>query len=54
MQRALWALALAALSAALSSGCNRNDTPASPTPAAPGAEERVLRIYNWSDYIGFT
>ena len=51
MQRALWALALAALSAALSSGCNRNGAPA--TPAAPAAEERVLRIYNWSDYIGF-
>ena len=48
MQRTLWALALAALSAGLSSGCDRNDTPATPV-----AEERVLRIYNWSDYIGF-
>jgi len=51
MQRALWALA--ALSAALSGGCHRNGAPALPTPAAPVAEERVLRIYNWSDYIGF-
>ena len=53
MQRALRALALAALSAALSGGCHRNGAPALPTPAAPVAEERVLRIYNWSDYIGF-
>ncbi len=40
----------------LAAACGKTPAPASETagatPAAPAAEEKVLNIYNWSDYIG--
>ena len=34
-------------------GCSQSAPPAPVSPAVPAAEERVLHIYNWDDYIGF-
>ena len=48
---ALFACVCAALALG---GCARSTPPATPAGAAPAPrEERVLRIYNWDDYIGF-
>ena len=32
-------------------GCGRQPEPAGPQAAAPAAEDKVLNVYNWSDYI---
>ncbi len=46
-------MALAA-SALLLDSCGRAPPPSAAAPAAaPSTEERVLRVYNWDDYIGF-
>ncbi|HEX5756891.1 MAG TPA: extracellular solute-binding protein, partial [Arenimonas sp.] len=40
------------IAAALSVACSRSEPEAEPVAAAPAVdEERVLNIYNWSDYI---
>jgi putrescine transport system substrate-binding protein len=55
MNKHLWILALSAV--ALASCGKKEDTPASASapaaaaPAAASAEEKVLNIYNWPDYI---
>ena len=50
MNKLVWSLALAALSLA---GCGKNTQAPAPTTAAVAvnAEEKVLNIYNWPDYI---
>lgn len=42
-----------AVSVAVLGGCGKKEEPAAaaPAPAAPPAEEKVLNIYNWPDYI---
>jgi putrescine transport system substrate-binding protein len=45
-RRALLAAAVLALTA-----CGSRPGPANPGSASPAAEEKVLNIYNWSDYI---
>jgi putrescine transport system substrate-binding protein len=47
---AAWALPAALLLLAACGG----DRPAEPAPPAPAAEEKVLNVYNWSDYTGPT
>jgi putrescine transport system substrate-binding protein len=59
MKKHIWILALGAL--ALAACSKKEEPPAAPTPAAtasapaaapaPAAEEKVLNIYNWPDYI---
>jgi len=44
-------LAIAIATTGLLSACNKSPAPAEGTAAAPAAEEKVLNIYNWSDYI---
>ena len=44
--------ALAALAAALLSACGGGSHSATGKDADKGAEQRVLNIYNWADYIG--
>ena len=50
MNKLVWSLALAALSLA---GCGKNTQAPAPAtaPVAVNAEEKVLNIYNWPDYI---
>ena len=50
MNKLFWSLALAALSLA---GCGKNTQAPAPAtaPVAVNAEEKVLNIYNWPDYI---
>ena len=42
-----------AMASVLSVACGKQETaaPAAAVPAAPVAEEKVLNVYNWSDYI---
>ena len=44
---------LVAMASVLSVACGKQETaaPAAAVPAAPVAEEKVLNVYNWSDYI---
>jgi putrescine transport system substrate-binding protein len=47
---------LATLTAVSLNACGRAPSPETAragAPAAPSTEERVLRVYNWDDYIGF-
>ena len=48
LNRSLMALGLACVGA-----CTHSATPTASASAAQPHEERVLRIYNWDDYIGF-
>jgi putrescine transport system substrate-binding protein len=49
--RARAAILIAAIALSVA-GCGKKDEQAAaPTPAAPVEEEKVLHVYNWSDYI---
>ena len=50
MNSTIRSLSIAAVAALLAAGCGgKSDAPAG--PATPAAEEKVLNVYNWSDYI---
>ncbi len=49
MNKPLWSLAIATL--ALSACGKKEEAPASTAAPAPAAEEKVLNVYNWPDYI---
>jgi len=54
MRNTIRTAALALLAAAAVSACGRSPQEQTATPAAPAApatEEKVLNVYNWSDYI---
>ena len=53
MNSTIRSLSIAAVAAFLAAGCGgKSDAPAGPaTPAASAAEDKVLNVYNWSDYI---
>lgn len=54
MSNTIHAAAVMLLAAACAAGCGRKPEPASaeaPAGAAPAAEEKLLNVYNWSDYI---
>ena len=48
MNKLVWSLAVAALSLV---GCEKNSPAPAPVAVAVNAEEKVLNIYNWPDYI---
>jgi putrescine transport system substrate-binding protein len=49
----LWLLAAAAFFVAMLCACGAPKRTASAAPNTPTAEEPVLNIYNWADYIGY-
>jgi putrescine transport system substrate-binding protein len=52
MRKIIGAASVTLLAAALVTGCGRKPEGPAGAPAAPtGAEEKVLNVYNWSDYI---
>jgi len=48
MNKLVWSLAVAALSLV---GCEKNSPAPAPAVVAVNAEEKILNIYNWPDYI---
>ena len=50
MNSTIRSMSIAAVAALLAAGCGgKSDAPAG--PSTPAAEEKVLNVYNWSDYI---
>ena len=48
MKKLVWSLAVATLTLA---GCGKNSQASAPTAVAVNAEEKILNVYNWPDYI---
>ena len=48
MNKSVWSLVLSAVALA---ACGKKEEAPAPAAAAPAAEEKVLNVYNWPDYI---
>lgn len=48
MNKLVWSLAVATLTLA---GCGKNSQASAPAAVAVNAEEKILNVYNWPDYI---
>ena len=48
MKKLVWSLAVATLTLA---GCGKNSQASAPAAVAVNAEEKILNVYNWPDYI---